>query len=209
MSGGSDRVALYRLFDEEGRLLYVGVTSNPAKRWSFHERKKTWWPLVRIREIEWCLSRTEALTKEAQEIATKRPLHNADGGWQYLLRPEVVASSQGFVLPTRGTTKLPVPSQADLQVLEQAVRTVKNEERGSGSLAPPHVELPARDERIETRRAFGLAQEKISSVFGVTTLRFSWWELGHKEPLGWDRLAYAKALETMVRVVERRLAGGS
>ncbi|NXY94470.1 GIY-YIG nuclease family protein [Streptomyces sp. BR123] len=202
------RTALYRLFDEEGRLLYVGVTSNPSKRWSFHKRKKAWWPLVRIREIEWYLSRTEALTMEAQEIATKRPLHNADRGWQYLLRPEVVVSSSGFVPPTRGTTKLPVPSRRDLQELEQAVQTVQ-EQRSSGSSAAPHVELPARDERIETRRAFGLAQEKISSVFGVTTLRFSWWELGHKEPSGWDRLAYVRALEAMARVVERRMASDS
>ncbi|MEW2635403.1 GIY-YIG nuclease family protein [Streptomyces sp. NPDC048389] len=202
---GEDSAALYRLFDEDEQLLYVGVASDPTKRWRFHKRDKPWWRHVRVREIEWFPSRAEALLQEATEIATRRPLYNRHGGWQYLRAPEPPSVLPGFVLPSRGTSKLPAPSTDDLLWLQQAVANVRNQEREEDPFQAPAVSLPERERRITTRRAFGLAQEKISSVFGVTKLRFSHWELGHKEPLGWDRLAYLRALEAMAEVVQRRL----
>jgi hypothetical protein len=43
---GADRTALYRLYDETGQLLYVGITTYPPKRFVEHERDKPWWPQV-------------------------------------------------------------------------------------------------------------------------------------------------------------------
>ena len=36
----ADRTALYRLYDAEDQLLYIGITSYPPKRWTEHERDK-------------------------------------------------------------------------------------------------------------------------------------------------------------------------
>ena len=73
------RTALYRFFDQEERLLYVGVAFDPEARWKDHATFKPWWPLVARRVVEWHDSRTEALIAEAETIRAERPLHNIKG----------------------------------------------------------------------------------------------------------------------------------
>lgn len=73
------RTALYRLFDKEGRLLYVGVAFDPAERWKDHAMFKPWWPLAVRKVIEWHPTRTEALLCEATAIRDESPLHNIKG----------------------------------------------------------------------------------------------------------------------------------
>ncbi|MBL0779442.1 GIY-YIG nuclease family protein [Streptomyces albidoflavus] len=72
-------VALYRLFDRAGALLYVGIASDPRARWVQHKGDKPWWPDVHRYELEWLLSRGSALQKESRVIAEERPLHNILG----------------------------------------------------------------------------------------------------------------------------------
>ncbi|MFM9594136.1 GIY-YIG nuclease family protein [Streptomyces scabiei] len=72
-------VALYRLFDQGGALLYVGVTSDPRTRWTQHKAEKAWWPYVHRYTLEWRTSREAALKEEAEVIARERPLHNVQG----------------------------------------------------------------------------------------------------------------------------------
>ena len=38
--------AVYRFYDEADRLLYVGISRNPAARWAQHAVEKKWWPRV-------------------------------------------------------------------------------------------------------------------------------------------------------------------
>ncbi|WP_443067521.1 GIY-YIG nuclease family protein [Streptomyces sp. NBC_01426] len=38
---------MYRLYDAEGRLLYVGITMNLQQRLADHRRQKFWWHLVK------------------------------------------------------------------------------------------------------------------------------------------------------------------
>ena len=79
------RTALYRFYDRgEQLLLYVGVAQDPWKRWRSHRREKEWWGQVGVREIEWFESRQAALTQEAVEIRTRRPVHNIHPGWTQL-----------------------------------------------------------------------------------------------------------------------------
>lgn len=73
------RTALYRLFDKEGRLLYVGVAFDPDERWKDHATFKPWWPLAINKVVEWHASRTLALQAEADAIRTEKPLHNIKG----------------------------------------------------------------------------------------------------------------------------------
>lgn len=70
------RTALYRLFDTEGRLLYVGITFNPDNRWAEHAASKSWWPDVTEKRIEWHGSRTDAAAAEVAVIAAELPLYN-------------------------------------------------------------------------------------------------------------------------------------
>lgn len=70
------RTALYRLFDTEGRLLYVGIAFDPKGRWSDHAREKEWWPAVAERTVEWHDTRVAAAAAEIVAIRTEKPLHN-------------------------------------------------------------------------------------------------------------------------------------
>lgn len=198
----AERTALYRLFNDAEQLLYVGVTSRLEKRWKFHRRDKAWWPEVRIREIEWFSDRLEALRREAAEIAERRPRYNLNGGYQYLLGPVSLPAARAY-LPTRGTTKLVAPSEAQLHQLEEAVQCIRDEERRvRRSPDQSMADLPGREERVLIRRAFGLSQGGMHGVLGVSTTKFQQWELGKLEPRGWDRLAYLKALEIMYAAVQ-------
>lgn len=203
----SERTALYRLYDEHNQLLYVGVTSDPDQRWESHRAEKDWWPQVRVREIEWVSDRAEALAREAQEIAKRRPRYNSHRGWQYLLGPDRASlGPRRPYIPGAGTTKLLPPTSQELDVLTEALRAVQEQEDSSDAWASEVVPayLSPRDERIMIRRIFGLSQERFSGVLGMSTLKFQRWELGHRELSGKDHFLYATALQVMSGAIEAR-----
>lgn len=68
--------ALYRLLAENGRLLYVGITNNPAARWKAHTSTKTWWQEVADTKLEWFPDRETAAIAEVKAINAERPLYN-------------------------------------------------------------------------------------------------------------------------------------
>jgi len=68
--------ALYRLYDDSGQLLYIGITRSPAWRWYKHASCSPWWPQVRRREIVWYDTRPEARAAEIEAIGAERPIHN-------------------------------------------------------------------------------------------------------------------------------------
>jgi predicted GIY-YIG superfamily endonuclease len=67
---------LYRLFDSEDRLLYVGITDRYGLRMGQHRTSKWWWPRVHRTETEWFASRAVAETMEVRAIRSERPLYN-------------------------------------------------------------------------------------------------------------------------------------
>lgn len=68
---------LYRFYDSDERLLYLGISLHAAKRASEHRNGQTWWPRVARMDIEHLeCTRTEALTIEREAIKAERPLHN-------------------------------------------------------------------------------------------------------------------------------------
>jgi hypothetical protein len=70
------RTALYRLRDSAGRLLYVGISDAPFRRWVEHSTDKAWWPEVAECSLEWFGSRPAALSAEASAIQAEHPAHN-------------------------------------------------------------------------------------------------------------------------------------
>lgn len=70
------RCALYRHFDADDLLLYLGVSDNPVQRGKDHARDSDWVQYAVRAEVTWYNSRAEAIAAEEQAIKTLRPLFN-------------------------------------------------------------------------------------------------------------------------------------
>jgi transcriptional regulator with XRE-family HTH domain len=70
------RTALYRFFDADDRLLYVGITDDIHRRWKHHAAVKTWWGDVARQTVEWHDSRPVAEAAERKAISQEKPVYN-------------------------------------------------------------------------------------------------------------------------------------
>lgn len=68
--------SLYRHFNSKGNLLYVGISKNPIKRLSQHEKTSHWSRQITKIEIEWFETHEQALEAERKTIRSKRPKYN-------------------------------------------------------------------------------------------------------------------------------------
>jgi predicted GIY-YIG superfamily endonuclease len=68
--------ALYRHFDKNGTLLYVGVSMTVTTRMSQHEVAAPWIRQVATITLDWFGSRSNALLAEEFAIKTEKPLYN-------------------------------------------------------------------------------------------------------------------------------------
>lgn len=68
--------ALYRFYSDQGQLLYVGITKDPAKRIEQHGDQKDWWSQVSGMTIEWYPDRATVLAAERRAIRVEHPAHN-------------------------------------------------------------------------------------------------------------------------------------
>jgi hypothetical protein len=66
---------LYRCFDGDGRLLYVGISWS-TKRFNQHLNGKRWWREVRTITIDHHRSRSRAARAEVEAIKAEDPLYN-------------------------------------------------------------------------------------------------------------------------------------
>jgi predicted GIY-YIG superfamily endonuclease len=72
------RTAVYRLYDKQGTLLYVGMSSNPETRCAHHACDKAWWPDVADRKEVWFDTRVDAGVAERDAIQRENPVHNKE-----------------------------------------------------------------------------------------------------------------------------------
>lgn len=72
----TERTAVYRLYDADQTLLYVGISRHPELRWVQHAGTQPWWDQVRSVGLAWCTTRDDALLVEKQAMVEERPLHN-------------------------------------------------------------------------------------------------------------------------------------
>ena len=70
------RNVLYRHYDVEGLLLYVGITNNIAKRTRDHACKSSWYCNIAYIELEYYRFRKSVLKAELRAIRHERPLYN-------------------------------------------------------------------------------------------------------------------------------------
>lgn len=69
--------ALYRLYDVDGHLLYVGISNDPEARWRSHLYGIAQWPARAVRRTdEWFASRAEAEAAEYAAIKIEEPIFN-------------------------------------------------------------------------------------------------------------------------------------
>jgi len=67
---------LYRFFAQDGRLLYVGQTADPGKRFTRHSVSHAWWRAVNAIVLEHYT--TPSLAKQAERLAieNEQPYYN-------------------------------------------------------------------------------------------------------------------------------------
>ena len=75
-AGDDDTTYIYRFFDIEDNLLYVGMSYDPALRFRYHRDNAMWWHYQVRHTIEECTSRNQAFQKETKAIKTERPIFN-------------------------------------------------------------------------------------------------------------------------------------
>ncbi|OPC84191.1 hypothetical protein B4N89_27605 [Embleya scabrispora] len=113
------RTAVYRFFDAGDALIYVGIATNPRRRWADHTSQSPWWGQVVTREVEWFDTRDEAESAEALTIAHDRPRWNVAPG---VLGAEVAR-------PPRRSTWTPsthfTSRRADYHLAEQALTAAR------------------------------------------------------------------------------------
>ena len=66
---------IYRLYDKAGVLLYIGITTDPNRRFAAHAADKPWWPEVAHHIIEEIDTATARQT-ERETIRQERPRYN-------------------------------------------------------------------------------------------------------------------------------------
>lgn len=99
---------LYRCFNGKKRLLYVGMTNDPAERFRQHSKDKIWWRYVDHITLQRLPSRKDLAAAEAAAIAAEKPQFNivVPRGYGHVLGkskhvwPE--ASTFGVVTPDYG-----------------------------------------------------------------------------------------------------------
>jgi predicted GIY-YIG superfamily endonuclease len=75
----SDNFILYRHFNSESVLIYIGITNDPPKRLRMHKAKSAWWAEVMdggYTTYEMFDSREELILAEKEAIASEQPRDN-------------------------------------------------------------------------------------------------------------------------------------
>ena len=86
--------ALYRFYDENEVLLYVGIAYDPDQRQKGHAQtaKDSWYPLAATRKVEFYDTRTEAEEAEKRIVRSEKPRFNRQ--YATMLDPEVRAADE-------------------------------------------------------------------------------------------------------------------
>lgn len=71
--------ALYKAYDADGALIYVGISGDWAKRLCQHRGASPWYYDIARLEVEWFSDRWQALAREKALIAEHEPKWNWAG----------------------------------------------------------------------------------------------------------------------------------
>lgn len=76
MGNSTPKTTLYRYFDSEGRLLYVGITGDNTKRQSQHRRNSFWFGEIASATFDHFDDREQADKAESDAIIKEKPMYN-------------------------------------------------------------------------------------------------------------------------------------
>lgn len=76
----NEQTTLYRAYNSDGVLLYVGIARNWGRRWEQHSERSTFFLATTRLELEHFPTRDAALAAERAAIKTERPIHNVKHG---------------------------------------------------------------------------------------------------------------------------------
>lgn len=79
MHNSTQRTTLYRYFDSEGQLLYVGITQNQLGRFAAHSKTQPWFEQVAYGTFTHYETRSMALEEESFVIGSEFPKYNKAG----------------------------------------------------------------------------------------------------------------------------------
>lgn len=91
--------AVYRMYDQAGRLLYIGSSANISSRLTDHADKR-WYPLVATIRLEWFPDRKSAAAAESAAIRRERPQINIMG------IPNAARRGRGALIPVSSPATL-------------------------------------------------------------------------------------------------------
>lgn len=175
----ADMHAVYRMFDANGKVLYIGISGVVGRRFDQHSQK-VWFPQVSTITLEWFPTKAAAVLAERHAILAERPRYNVDGT-RRRKTPEPKAPSLHPAEPRRGAE---YPS--DILARIAAIRA----DLASGV---------ARERRLRA----GIRNVEFAAVLGVTRSAVSQWEHGNRVPSADSALAYGEALESLgIRATE-------
>lgn len=100
MNAPSTRTSLYRHFDADGALLYVGISLSWPARTKAHVRESSWFAEVAQVTIEQFATREEALEAEREAIRREKPRHNIVHN-----RPRVAVKGQRRRIGLKGPSR--------------------------------------------------------------------------------------------------------
>lgn len=152
------RSAVYRVFGDDQRLLYIGSTERPRQRWHEHRSRTAWWPLAWVYSLTWLPTREAAYEAEAAAIRTERPIFNQD--WQP--RP------------------IPVPRMTPDPVEE--VRQVTDALDAVDRIEDPEERVRARNQVLadQLKRSQAWTQERRELVLSMRAEKITYREIGER-----------------------------
>lgn len=134
---------LYRLFDETGGLLYVGITGQPRRRLAAHRHSQPWWSEVSRVEIEPHADRTSARAAELRAIRHERPRYN--------VADTVVSPQDPFMAAVRAAAERYCATSAALNEARRSLHVAIRQELAAG-LPIGQVARESRFDREHVRR---------------------------------------------------------
>jgi len=70
------KTVLYRYYNDNKELLYVGITGDQSKRFSAHNRSSEWMQLATTAKLEHYATRGDAKAAETKAIKEENPIYN-------------------------------------------------------------------------------------------------------------------------------------
>lgn len=90
LNASGDPTTVYRFYDANDKLLYVGITKNLSRRLAAHTKTKEWWLNVASIKLEHFKNRESARLREKTYTMFLDPKHNKQDRWipdRDLLKP--------------------------------------------------------------------------------------------------------------------------